>query len=751
MNLKKLSRALVSLILAVTICTGTCANTFAATGSSKYIKEVIISYGETEKEAHKWLTDNGYEVLNYNLNEGANDSFSTERAVYIGYKTTDDADEAITDMKLMNMKGGYSVQDYQMLLDEQKLNIKNFFDDFKIAVKEYRNNYNAGQQRAIAAHDMLNMLYEDDTQQYMGDLLLNKVREEYTDEEYNALPDEEKAKVGDMTTILMQGNADAVLTIEQTIATATDEGDTLWFERYDNAKTYDEMVDELMESEDLTVDQAEKKLAAEYDDDAYSIATKLEDYKTYLEQYTNSDISFESTEDEISAYQNEHEDFDIENWLAAGTQYEMLKTLVKDDVSLYDLITSVDYDLVVENRSMLYPLVSVLTDGQRACLDFLTMYQIVCLGTNNDEATEQATDEIDIDQVQDLQTSVYSGIDRSVFGADVALTGDAYRLQHSYGTSPMYNWTDSISTASIALYASVAVSLAGTIGAWVYNSRVSSILGSRLEDIQLGVNSLNRELTDLTRKLSTTRTEYVEVRAKMQQEIDRLKADIQLNSTACGNAKLFQRVITIASVAITCITVALLVASIWSTWQDLQTYYNATFTPIPSNMVNQSIDENDKKVYTYYKAVKCNRVEQGMVTDASKILGDIGDLNGDVGKQWVALYTTTDSAAGDPITTDFAVQYNDTNIPGDRTPLSMFDESSAQNLTNKNAGYTYADSNKGIYVFYDTDSNAFAASIFTNGKYILVGGISAMIAAAIAFFVGKSVGRKKGNRKISWR
>ena len=751
MNLKKLSRALVSLILALTICTGTCTNSFAATGSSKYIKEVIISYGETEKEAHKWLTDNGYEVLNYNLNEGANDSFSTERAVYIGYKTTDDADEAITDMKLMNMKGGYSVQDYQMLLDEQKLNIKNFFDDFKIAVKEYRNNYNAGQQRAIAAHDMLNMLYEDDTQQYMGDLLLNKVREEYTDEEYNALPDEEKAKVGDMTTILMQGNADAVLTIEQTIATATDEGDTLWFERYDNAGTYDEMVDELMESEDLTVDQAEKKLAAEYDDDAYSIATKLEDYKTYLEQYTNSDISFESTEDEISAYQNEHEDFDIENWLAAGTQYEMLKTLVKDDVSLYDLITSVDYDLVVENRSMLYPLVSVLTDGQRACLDFLTMYQIVCLGTNNDEATEQATDEIDIDQVQDLQTSVYSGVDRSVFGADVALTGDAYRLQHSYGTSPMYNWSDSISTASIALYASVAVSLAGTIGAWVYNSRVSSILGSRLEDIQLGVNSLNRELTDLTRKLSTTRTEYVEVRAKMQQEIDRLKADIQLNSTACGNAKLFQRVITIASVTITCITVALLVASIWSTWQDLQTYYNATFTPIPSNMVNQSIDENDKKVYTYYKAVKCNRVEQGMVTDASKILGDIGDLNGDVGKQWVALYTTTDPAAGDPITTDFAVQYNDTNIPGDRTPLSMFDESSAENLTNKNAGYTYADSNKGIYVFYDTDSNAFAASIFTNGKYILVGGISAMIAAAIAFFVGKSVGRKKGNRKISWR
>ena len=92
---------------------------------------MIISYGKTADEAKQWLTDNGYEVLDKNLNEGADDTFSTKRAVYLGYKTTNDADEAITDMKLMNMKGGYSVQDYQMLLDEQKTNIKNFFKDFK--------------------------------------------------------------------------------------------------------------------------------------------------------------------------------------------------------------------------------------------------------------------------------------------------------------------------------------------------------------------------------------------------------------------------------------------------------------------------------------------------------------------------------------------------------------------------------------------------------------------------------------------
>ena len=744
---KKSISALISIVLVLTLCVTTCTSAFAATSSKKYIKEMIISYGETADEAKKWLTDNDYEVLDNNLNEGADATLSTERAVYIGYKTTDNKDEAITDMKLMNMKGSYSVQDYQMLLDEQKDNIKSFFDDFKIAVKEYRSNYKAGQQRAIAAHDMLNMLYEDDTQQYMGDLLLNKVREEYTDEEYNALSDDEKAKVADMTTILMQGNADAVLTIEQTIATATDEGDTLWLERYDNAKTYDEMLEELMKSKNLTVEQAEKELAAEYDDDAYSIATKLEDYKTYLEKYTNSDISFESTEDEISAYEAANEDFDMENWFAAGMQYELLKSLVNDDVSLYDIITSDDYDVVGDDRYMLYPLVSVLTEGQRACIDFLTMYQIVCLGTNNDKATKQATDEIDVSQVKDLKTSVYSGVDRTVFSADVALTGDAYKLQNSSGSNPTDNWTDYISTATIALYASVAVSLAGTIGAWVFNSRVKSAVSSRIENIQFGTDSLNKELTTLTRQLKTTRPEYVEVRAKMQADINKLKDGIQANSTACGNARFFQKIVTFASVTVTCITIALMVASLWSTWQDLQEYYHSTFTPIPSNMVNQGVDENDKKVYTYYKAVKCNRKAQGMVTDASKILGDLGDLNGDVGKQWVALYTTTDSAAGDPITANFTVQYDNTDIPDDKTPLSIFCESTVQNLTNKKAGYTYADSKNGIYLFYVTDSNAFAGSIISNSSYILVGGISAIIAAAIAFFAGKSVGGKKAKRK----
>ena len=753
---KNLYRVLISLVLVFTICFGTCTNGFAATGSTgKYIKEVIISYGDTADEAKQWLTDNGYEILDYNLNEGADDTFSTERAVYLGYTTTSNANEAITDMKLMNMKGGYSVQDYQMILDEQKTNIKNFFKNFKVAVKEFRENYNAGQTRAIAAYETLNILYDDDTQQNIGDLLLNKVREEYTDEEYNALSDEEKAKVGDMTTILMQANADAVLTIEQTIATATDDSDTLWTERYQEAKTYDEMVDELMESKNLTVNEAEKELASEYDADAKLIAANFDSYKDYLGKYTNSGITLTNTTEEIEAYADADEDFDMSEWLALGTQYEVLNVLKNDDVSLLDLITSDEYDVENGDRYMLYPLVASLTDGQRACLEFLPTYQLVALGLNSDEATEARMEELDITQYDGLQNvSVYANVDRSMFSDDIALTGDAYRLQNSTGENATAGTSSAISTPTIVLLSSLACSAVATACCWTHNSHLKK-LSERLENAVFregyNVGTSKKAIINVENRLKTdlTKAERATELKKLDEFNNMLAKDKEAQSAAISayeTERAWQKMFQYACIAMTCVTIALMVASLWSTWQDLQEYYNVDFTPIPSKMVNQGVDENDKKVYTYYSAVKCNRVAQGMVTDSTELLGDYGDINGDVGRQWVALYTTTDKAAGNPITTDFTVQYNNTEIPGDSTALSMFGESSAQNLTNEQAGYTYDDDKDGIYLFYGTDSNAFAASIFTGGNYVLVGGLSALVAAVIFFFIGQAVG-KNGRRK----
>ena len=736
--LKKHFKAVLSLVLAVVLTFGTCANALAATNKSTYIKGVVLSYGKTADEAKAWLTENGYEILDYDLNEGADDTFSTARAVYLGYTTTDNAEEAITDMRLMNMKGGYSVQDYQMLLEDQKANIKLFMDNFIVAINEYRANYKAGQGRAVAAHDMLNLLYDDDSQQYMGDALLNKIKEEYTDEEWSALSEDEQAKVADMTTILMQANSDAVLTIEQTLATATDTGDTLWIDRYESAGSYDDMLDAIMEEKNLSVNEAEKALAAEYDEDAKTIAAQFESYKDYLEKYTNSDISFENTEAEIEAYQAEHADFDQVNWFAAGTQYELISRLMNDGISLYELVTSEDYDVKGADSYLLYPLVSCLTEGQRACLELLPMYQVVALGINNDASAEEGMESLTDELTEKLKTSIYDGVDRTIFGGDVALTNEAIRLQAATGKNAVDTGWDHISGASIALYASFAVSLAMTVGAWVANAHFYN-LQVEYSSMAYNIGAAKAAVADNVEKIAAGGATMDQINTYNQAAMDARDA-VRVGARAQGWATFFKY----AGIAMTCISVVLIGLSLWSTYNDLKDYYNAEFTPIPMHMVDENTNDSGEKVYTYYDAVKCNRVEAGFVTDANKLLGDYGDINGDVGRQWVALYTTKDKAAGDPITSVPVVQYKSSDIPKESsTALSMFGENVAQNLTNEQLGYTYDDDMGGIYMFYNVDENAFAGSVFSDSSYILISVAAAAVIGVAAFFAGAGVQKKK--------
>ncbi len=744
--LKKSLKAALSIFLAVAMCLVACTCAFAASYSKdKYVKEVFISYGNDDNEAKSYLKDNDYEVLDYNLNEGADDTFSKKRAVYLGYKTTSDVDEAITDMKLMNMKGGYSVQDYQMLLDEQGNNIKSFIDHFIIAVTEYRNNYKKNKGSAVAAHELLNLIYEDDTQQYMGDLLLNKIKEEYTEDEWSNLSEKGQSKVANMTTILMQGNSKLIFAIEKIIALAADDNNDLWLDRYSSAKTYDEMVENIMESSDVTANDAVKQLSAEYDEDSKILASKLEDYKTYLEDYSNAPVKFTSPEEKIEAFKNENDDVTVANWYTAGTQYEILATLKNDDVTLLDLITNENYDLENEDRTMLYPLVSVLTKGQRACLNFLTMYQIVSCGINGDEAIQEAVDKLNLESFKETKTSVYEGVDRTIFSGEVALTNEALRLQTSSGKDAVQTMSDYISTTSIIFYSLFGVSVIATAVSWgISISGCFKAAATRLE--AAGQNLSNEATPFFERALNATSfDEDNELTSLYQTKVEQAN---ELYGKA-NDALAWNKAFYYAGIAMTCVTIALMVASLWSTYNDLKAYYNTDFTPIPVHMVNQSVNENDEKIYTYYNPVKCNRIEKKMVTDTTKLLEDYGDLNGDVGRQWIALYTTKDKAAGDPITTDFIVQYNDSSIPNDSVALSMFGEDAVQNLTNKKAGYTYSDGKNGIYLFFNTATSVFAGSIFSNEVYIIcVIGIALACSTAM-FFVGKKSEKKKHNKENS--
>ena len=81
----------------------------AAPRRTKYVSDVIVAFGNTYEEAVQWLKSNGWSnYVEADLNKNSSSIFDKDRAVVLGYRTTYNVDEAITDLALMNMEGGYS-------------------------------------------------------------------------------------------------------------------------------------------------------------------------------------------------------------------------------------------------------------------------------------------------------------------------------------------------------------------------------------------------------------------------------------------------------------------------------------------------------------------------------------------------------------------------------------------------------------------------------------------------------------------
>jgi len=728
-TVKKIVKSVLTVVLiaALILQTATCA--FAASKKTEYVGEVILSYGKTPEDAKKWLTDKGYSYVDQNLNDGADDALSKERAVYMGYKTTTDPEKAITDMKLMNMNGGYSIQDYQMVLEEKKSDIQQFINQFIAVLNEYRTNYKNGSPRATAAYEMLNVIKDDDTGMLMGDLLLNKIKEEYSEKDFAALSATEKKQHADMTTILMQGNAQVVLCMEEMLATATDTNDELWLERITEADDYDTMLEEVMDEENVDPTKAQSILAARYDDDAKIIGGMAEGYREWLSAYTDSGVDLFDTDDKATAYINGLSEEDQILWCTKGSQYKLLDSIEYDDEnSLLDLFTDEELDITGEDVTLLYPIVSVLSDGQRAVLDFVCGYQFFAMGLNTDEVTTDSN-LADLVADEDGTVSVFAGVDRSMYSDDVALTGEAYKLQSSTDKNYASNWFDQgISTLTKVLGIMSIASITITIGAFVSSALFSSKSTAITQSSGKIFKKWSAEFQHL-RKWESAPKGYIE----------EMNAAEGLSKSYSYWSGIFFTV----GVALTVVSIILSGATLWFAYQDLKEYYHTDFTPIPMWMVDQGVNDKDEKVFTYYKAVTCNRVDGKFTSDNTKLMKNFGDINGDVGRQWLALYTTTDKNAGDPIVAEFKTQVGSSKIPGDFTALSIFCNKVAQNLTDKKSGFTYSDDLGGIYLFYNTDTTVFAGSAITTGTWAAIAGGAVLIAAIASLLI---IRKKKNNK-----
>ena len=717
--MKHLSRAFIAGILAVLMATLLPVQVFADTPD--YISDVKICLG-----AEYDTQFNGYHVLkvdkdpaDLNKNAAGNDNPAGEKAVYLYYKTTKNRSDAITDLAVMNMRGGYSIDDYDMLMETNiKEQILPFIANFSAAIMEYRENYNsnneANKQRAVFVHDVLNKLTDDDTGEKLGDLLLNKTREELGEEAYNKLSDEGKKNHASLTTIIAQANGRATLIMENMIAKACDTSNDSWVDRFSQT-TYEDLIDITGKA---PVD-AGKMLARKYDDDANKLLSEWNAFNKQLKSYDEyqrivDGFDADEVNGVIAAYEkaDEKKKAELEEdyktaceafaRFTEATQgilaYEYLEGYDYNDATLLDFFMQSESE-IEDDMTVLYPLVASLSAGQRAGLDFLSLREMVMVARSN----ENGYDDEAVKSLKDA--SIYEGVDRAIYEkGGVGLTSDARRNNLSAQKISEYE-------TSALTYIFIAVSFGFLISsvAMIFKSLSAYSYANKIIETEVSMNVVQSAYTSTKLCIGLT-------------------------------------------VSLAVIAVVVFAVGIYLDQKAAEEFYKTKFTPIPHYMVDAKDiigynSEGEKIVLknqaAYYKAVECNRKE----TDAKfKEIGTLADLNGDVGSQWLALYAAKNEAESPILADSLKVVVGSLDVPaGYETGIHMFGERAAFNLNN--TLYCWNQKAKSIMVYYKADKTAATptGSNFTAGMLALSAGGGLFLGACITAIAMKATGKRKEN------
>ena len=643
------------------------------------------------------------------------------KAVYLGYKTTKNRDEAITDLALMNMKGGYDVNEYEILMEKQlKSQIKPFVESFVNALAEYRTNYDsanaANKARARYIHDVLNKLTDDDTGKPLGDLLLKETKFELGDAAYNALSAEEKKEHADIVTIIAQANGRATLLLENLIARAADTSDDTWLDRFAKM-TYED----LEEATGLTPSDAEKYLAKQYDDNAYAILEMWDAFREELLGYDDAvkviaGYDKDAVNAAIEAFGNitdktsEKEKTRItEEYENAGTQIAAVTKATKT-VAIHDKLAGIKYldgtmlDFFLQEReeleddiTLLYPLAAAFSKGQLAGLEFISLKELMNIAIASEEGYSD-------DTLRDLKAaSIYEGVDRGIYEkGGVALTTEARRKSAQAYQDPESPNSD---LYRVMLYVSLGLGAAAAIAG----------------------------ITALKLYMFAQRAEYVYAN-QVYEVFDK----------AVSAAWRTSRIATYMTAGLTVACGIMALVTIAINAKEMAEYYNVKFTPIPHYMVDEKdligYNKKGEKIVlknqtAYYKAVQCNR------TSADEMFTSIdtcADMNGDVGSQWLALYYVKYDIMEPILASSLKAVVGKADIPNSYTSgIHMFGSDAAFNLNS--SLYDWNNDAPAIYVYFKTDDQAArtAGANFTAGTIALSGAAGLAIGAVVTALIMK--------------
>ena len=672
---------LLSFLLTAAMLFAMCSVAASAEDSDgKYVKDVFIAYeySDDETKAKDWLTDHGYEPI-ADLNAGKTSKTKTNTVAYLGITRTDDPNEAITDMAVMNMNGGYSFDQYEEIVKQKRADIDEFINTFIPALNEYRDNYNGkgsegGQKRAQMAHDLLNKFFDgdpegdyavNDTGKPLGDLFLNRTKQEIGDDAYNALSAEEKLNTADFEQIILESSGPAVLIIKQALALATDTAEDTWLDRLDGLTGRD-LVKNIADyvpsakGQNLAPSAAMNLLAAHFEDYAKILSANWADvhadilwYEQYCDEHDlwqGEDEKFEAYISRLDSYFNELSEADHEKYNDEYNRFIKVNTYYSNIAetsysgewgeTLYEFFRPEDEKANYSQKTEYFaPLAAALSDGQRAALEFLSLSSLLRMALDSDsvlEADFPSTDEVfKNSKGEKLENiSIYSGINRAIFREGVALTNEAM-VEKNLGNDPYGDIWDVGGIVDIVSYSSLCVGAVSLVAGVVMTVRTAAPLSSAAAATQSAMTEFLKAQETYNKWNNVVELVGRRFVADSElQKVDALAKELKQatdNLTAAQSKEAALTRVSTAGKWLMGIGGALMIAFAVLKGVQMYQYYHVEFSQIPVMIVDEAdivthIKGKDGKDITltnfdqfvYYDVVKCNRQEVGLSPSAQK-------------------------------------------------------------------------------------------------------------------------------------
>ena len=750
MRISRSIKMLVALVLTLTTIALVPMNTVgAAENNGKYVSEVFVAYGKDADEAKKTLEDKGFTPVEGNLNDGG------KTYAMMGYKTTDNIRDSITDLAAMNMHGDYSVEEYKNLLKNQKAEIAEFLTEFMTVIKEYRANLKAGKPKATYVHDVLNNYIEDDTKMKMGDLLNSTTLQDKVGID-KSVEAENPDNLPNLVTILMQGNTQVIKSVETLLSMATDTADNSWLDRFAESD-YDTLLDKIEEErpELNTETKRTQYLDNLYGDDAGALGLAVIDLRNRLTDYEASELHIDTaTEEDIKKTFGDIEKdaealYNYQEWLSIGSIYVGLKNYEGGNYKKGELLDFFLEEREPEDAETFIPMAAALSDGQRYGLPFVNLEQLLKYAFTSDESWKNYVEEnkADFGNLEDV--SVYQNIDRGLYKEDgsVALTGAAQRANNTAdGTTgtedEQMDTLSKITAISWAATAGCALVTLGSLAARYHYINVDAIKELFIEGNYFRKGATGYELIFMSQDQLDW---YSQMDSETWSAISKARFAVKLS-----------RIFTV-------ITMAVAVFSAVMTIIDLCRDKSVEQLPIPNYLVDNYTDADGGNYSLNYKAVECNRTDY-FGEGYTRQKGSSADLNADEGKQWLVLYASKNSKAGKPLTPDFVVQEKNTAPSGYEGFVHLIGEKGAvnvvsgafknystfstvwQNITGDYSKYIFLKLSNDIKT-YDESAGNMTATAMSGGMIALIGIggliLGGVLGAVITVLISKNKRKKE--------